>query len=210
MGTETGRAVALGTAEVLAEGITFEEFIQADWLDPHCEWVAGKVVRKSRVTDEHQNVAGFVQALLRCWVEHHGIGVVQFEPFQVRLGPDGPTRAPDVMFIATGHLDRLTPTYLDGPPDLIVEVISPGSRAVDRGEKFYEYERAGVPEYWLLDPERRVAEFYQLDEAGVYRTTPIGADDRYHSRTLAGLWLQVGWLWDRPTLLDVLRDWEFV
>ncbi|MEJ7756097.1 MAG: Uma2 family endonuclease [Nocardioidaceae bacterium] len=54
-------------------------------------------------------------------------------------------------------------TYLDGAADLAIEIISPESIGRDRGEKFVEYEAAGIREYWLIDPERRQAEFYRLE-----------------------------------------------
>lgn len=78
-------------------------------------------------------------------------------------------REPDLLFVAQEHLDRLQETYLDGPANLVVEVVSPESLARDRGAKFVEYEAGGVPEYWLLDPLRRWAEFYCLGEDGRYR-----------------------------------------
>ena len=92
------------------------------------------------------------------------MGVVRFAPFQMKTGPNLPGREPDLLFIAQEHLDRLKGTYLEGPADLVVEIVSPDSGARDRGEKFYEYERGGVPEYWLLDYARRQAEFYQLGQ----------------------------------------------
>ena len=123
-----------------------------------------------------------------------------------------PGRAPDIFFVATAHLDRLKKTFLEGPADLVVEIISPESRARDRGEKFFEYEAGGVPEYWLLDPLRQQAEFYQLNENGIYRTVPPDQEGRYDSAVLPGLWLQVGWLWQTPLppLLSVLKAWELV
>jgi Uma2 family endonuclease len=51
---------------------------------------------------------------------------------------------------------------------LIVEIISPESSGRDRGEKFYEYEMAGVREYWLIDPQREQVEFYELNAEGRY------------------------------------------
>ena len=52
--------------------------------------------------------------------------------------------------MASERLDRVHRTYLDGPADLVVEIVSPESAGRDRGEKYYEYEAAGIPEYWLL------------------------------------------------------------
>ena len=76
-------------------------------------------------------------------------------PFLVRLpDPLRRGREPDLIFVRKERLPLLKPTYFDGAPDLVVEVASPESLGRDRGEKFVEYERAGVEEYWLIDPDR--------------------------------------------------------
>jgi Uma2 family endonuclease len=86
------------------------------------------------------------------------------------------------------------------------------SRERDRGAKFYEYEQGGVPEYWLLDPAREQAEFYQRGENGRYALIPPDTTGRYYSAVLPGLWLQVDWLWCRPlpSVLTVLQEWAII
>ena len=105
---------------------------------------------------------------------------------------------------------RIQKTYLDGPADLVVEIISPESVGRDRGEKFTAYEAAGIPEYWLIDPIRQQAEFYQLGNTNRYQFIQVGENGRYHSHILAGLWLQVDWLWldPLPSIVDVLHQLE--
>lgn len=85
-----------------------------------------------------------------------------------------------------------------------MEIASPASRHTDRTVKYEEYETAGVPEYWLVDPDRQYAEFYQRDDAGLYRVAFSGSEGVYRSRVLEGFWLQVEWLWTRPPLREVL------
>lgn len=121
-------------------------------------------------------------------------------------------REPDVLFVAETHRDRLRPTYLDGAADLVIEILSPESIGRDRGDKFYEYERACIPEYWLVDPETQRAEFYQLDAQGRYQLAPLDANGIYQSSVLPGFWLEVAWLWLDPlpsverTLLEVAGE----
>jgi Uma2 family endonuclease len=166
----------------------------------------------SPVSKEHSDVGLFLLKLVGAFVEARSLGEVLYEPFQMKTGPDLPGRSPDILFVAKANLGRLHPTYLDGPGDLVVEIISPGSRAVDRGEKFYEYEQGGVPEYWLIDPQRQQAEFYQRGADGIYRLAPVDDEGRYYSRALDGLWLNVEWLWQRPlpSLLRVLKEWQLI
>ena len=192
--------------------MTYEEFLQWDGENQYVEWVDGKVVFMSPISKEHQDVGLFLLSLMRHFVESRHLGKVCYEPFQMKTGPALPGRAPDILFVANQNLSRLKRLYLEGPADLVVEIISPGSRAVDRGEKFYEYEQGGVPEYWLIDPDRRQAEFYQRGADGIYRLIPAGKDGLYRSKALDGLWLKVDWLWQEPLppLLSVLKEWKLI
>jgi Uma2 family endonuclease len=192
------------------EPMTYEEFLA--WADEevHAEWVKGKVVFMSPVSREHAIVSEFLLQLINTFAGIRQAGEAHSDPFQMKTGPDLPGRAPDVAFVAKENLGRFKQNYLDGPADIVAEVISPDSRGRDRGEKFYEYEQGGVKEYWLVDPERRRAEFYQLGPDGYYQLMELGPEDRFESKVLPGLWLKVAWLWQRPppTLPQILKTWE--
>ena len=178
--------------------LTFEAFLAMDEPE-RAEWVDGRLVEMPGVTLEHAETTRFVFGLMWGLAEREEAGQVHADPFLMKL-PDGrPGRAPDIIFIARRHLDRLMGNHLAGPADVAVEVISPGSRTIDRGEKYYEYEAGGVSEYWLIDPERLVAEFYRLDPNGRYQpvATPGGI---FRSEAFPGFWLRVEWLWTRPPL----------
>ncbi len=184
--------------------MTYEEFLAWADEDTLAEWVDGEVVMTSPAGYRHQDIANFLVSVLRSFVETRQLGRVLSAPFQMKLEKSG--REPDLLFIAREHLDRLKETYLDGPADLVVEVVSPESIGRDRGEKFYEYEQAGIPEYWLIDPQREQAEFYQSDARGRYRLVWPDAEGVYHSKILEGLWLRVDWLWQPPHVLEVLKE----
>jgi Uma2 family endonuclease len=117
-------------------------------------------------------------------------------------------REPDLIFVSNRNLHRLRNTYLDGPADLAVEIMSPESIGRDRGDKFYEYARGGVPEYWLIDPQEQWAEFYHLHSSR-YQPAFTGDAGIYHASTIPGFWLKVEWLWQQPlpsveeTLLEI-------
>ncbi|HEV7128352.1 MAG TPA: Uma2 family endonuclease, partial [Ktedonobacterales bacterium] len=131
----------------------------------------------------------------RLYVYH--LGVIVIPPFQMKL-PDSSGREPDLIFVAQAHLGRLTRTYLDEPADLAVELVSPESLKRDREEKFAEYQRGGVSEYWILDPDLQQAEFYQLEAQGVYQRIALDAQGIYRAQAMPGFWLNVAWLWQNP------------
>jgi Uma2 family endonuclease len=192
--------------------MTFEEFLE--WTDEHAfaEWVNGEVIIMSPESVAHQDIADFLAALLRFFAEAKKLGRVLTAPFLMKLDIRPSGREPDIVFIANAHTDRLKRVFLDGPADIAVEVISPDSQTRDRGDKYYEYEQAGVSEYWLIDPIRKQAEFYRLGSDGIYSVVTIGDDGIFHSKAIEGLWLKVDWLWQDPlpTLMSVLKEWGLV
>jgi Uma2 family endonuclease len=104
-------------------------------------------------------------------------------------------------------MSRLKKTFLDGPADLVVEIISRGSGAIDRGDKYFEYEEGGVREYWLIDPRRKQAKFYQF---GRDKRFPPITDGVFQSAVLKGLWLEVAWMWQKPlpSAPDIWEKWN--
>jgi Uma2 family endonuclease len=188
--------------------MSYEEFLEA-YEGTRAEWVRGEVVPMTPVAPRHQLIANYLISLFQLFCERHGAGTVLSAPVQMKVGDVA--REPDVMVVGPEHAHRIKPTRVEGPADLVVEIISPESRGRDRGDKFYEYEQAGVREYWLLDPQRERAEFYGLDERGVYRVLAV-SDGRFESTVLVGLWLRAEWLWlePLPPLMPVLREWGLV
>lgn len=191
--------------------LTYDEFL--DWLDEdtHAEWVNGKIIMHSPVSARHQRLLRFLVRLLSEFLERGALGGdLMLDPFQMKIGPDFPGRAPDILYVAQENLHRLKPNLLEGPADLVVEIVSPGTRGIDRGDKHFEYERGGVREYWLLDPERTLAEFHRLGTDSRYHLAAPDAQNRFFSDVLPGFWLHVDWLWQDPlpTVRDVLRAWD--
>jgi Uma2 family endonuclease len=126
----------------------------------------------------------------------------------MKTGPDLPGREPDLLLISQANLNRLKETYLDGPGDLVVEIASSESRERDYNEKFSEYERGGVKEYWILDLEEQRAKFYVLGAEGRYEQRSIDSEGFYHSEVIPGFRLKVDWLWQEPLpkILYALRQ----
>ncbi len=194
--------------ELPARKLRYEEFLAWCDEDVRAEWVDGEVVVLSPASRRHQDLADFLTAVLRTYVEAKGLGVVLSAPFQMKTGPDLPGREPDLLFVARENLGRLKDRYLEGPADLVVEVVSPESRLRDRGEKFAEYEAGGVREYWLVDPEARQADFYVLGPDNRYDRRRADAAGIYRSQVVEGLWVRPEWFWQEPLppVLVVLRE----
>jgi len=200
---DTSNGVPAGSPQEMS----FEEFMTS-YKGSWAEWVDGEVIEMTPPGSLHQRISMFLARLLGNFVEIREVGELFAAPYLMRVPNLDRGREPDLLFVSAAHADRITRTHLNGAADLVIEIISPESLGRDRGEKFVEYEAAGIPEYWLVDPERQRAEFYQLDARGHYHDAGMDAEGRYHSHILAGLWIKPTWLWQDPLpgALDALRE----
>ena len=188
--------------------MSFEEYLEA-YDGVHAEWVEGRVYVVSPGNEPQGRLSRFLGAIVQRWAEEHGLGETYVNAYPVRLN-ETTAREPDVFFIRAEHTDRVHGTFVDGAADLVIEIVSPSTRAVDRGVKYYEYEQAGVPEYWLIDPMRERVEAYRLGAGGVYEARVLGDPAVLRSEVLPGMWIPVEWLWRRPLprMSDVFREWD--
>jgi Uma2 family endonuclease len=172
------------------------------------EWVAGEIIEMPPAHEDHQDTSLFLVTFLLLYIQRHGLGRIFYAPFLMKLAEMPSGREPDLLFVRREHAGRIMPTFVDGPADLVVEIVSPDSVTRDYHEKLAEYEAAGIPEYWIIDPRRKDARFYQIGEDGKYRLGPVGADGIYTSLAVTGFRLRVSWLWQRPlpTIDDALAD----
>jgi Uma2 family endonuclease len=144
----------------------------------------GELVVPPHPTHTHQQIVGKLYRAMYDFVTDGELGTVQFGPLPVRLWP-GKIREPDILFVAREHSDRIAEQAY-GPPDLVVEVLSPGTRRTDRLEKTAEYARAGVREYWIVDPHRRTVEVFILRDGAYELLGKWGGGEEALSEVLAG------------------------
>ena len=191
--------------------ISFEDFL-VKFDGQFAEWIDGEVIKTMSASDRHQDLVGFFTILIGVFVEENDLGVIRTAPLVMKLAKEKRGREPDLLFVSKKNLHRLKKNYLDGAADLVIEIISPESRGRDRGDKFYEYENEGVKEYWLIDHERRVVEFYNLDKKGIYQLKQPDENNIFHSRAIKSLQLKVDWLWQEklPNLLEIIKEWKLV
>jgi Uma2 family endonuclease len=190
-----------------ATKLSYETFLEQLDEDTRAEWVNGEVLIMSPVSNRHQRVGRFLLSIMSWYIELNPIGELFYESFQMKTGPDLPGREPDIIFLSNENSDRIRHSYIDGPGDLVVEIVSLDSRKRDRADKFYEYEQGGVREYWLIDPLRSRAEFYFLDVDGKYLSVPVDEHGFYASTVLPGLKIKPEWMWQEPlpSLMSALK-----
>jgi Uma2 family endonuclease len=181
--------------------MSYEEYLEIAGNARIVEWVDGESIIYMPPTPQHQIIFRFLNNLLDSFVQFFNLGDVYAAPLEVKLWPDGPSREPDIFFVTTeNQIIKLTDKRFEGAPDLIIEIIWPGSVTEDRVRKFSQYEQAGVKEYWIIDPRphQQQVDFYSLGEDNLYHAAPLGDEGRFHSTVIPNFWLNIDWLWADP------------
>ena len=179
---------------------SFKENVRAEWID-------GEVNIMSPSNLEHVELFGFLNFVLRGYVERHDLGKVLGSEFLVRFANQKRQRLPDLLFISNLRCEILRRLHVEGPPDMIMEIVSPDSVARDWRDKYLEYEGAGVREYWVIDLLAERAELYVLSDSGKYERI-AERDGWLNSTAAAGFRLKTAWFWPatRPKAIDALVE----
>ena len=139
----------------------------------HVEFSDGYIEVLPVPTRLHQKIVAFVYKALEAFVAARKLGEVYFAPLPVHLW-SGKYREPDVIFVRAGNSAALEGDYLEGA-DLVVEVVSEDDPDRDWIHKRAEYERAAIPEYWIVDPSKGCIAVFTLRDG---RYVPFGEYSR--------------------------------
>lgn len=198
----------LPAGDVVAVDVSEAEYM-AQYAEQRYEWAQGVVIKMSPVSLIHDKLVAYIRNLFEAYFALRSIGEVVGDPFVMRLAAAESNREPDLQVILGDNRANLKDTYMDGPADICMEVVSPGSVAVDYGEKLAEYEKGGVGEYWIIDPIRRSCLFYRLTDQDLYSPHLPSANESYTTPRLPGFVLHVPTLWQQP-LPDYGAVWQAV
>lgn len=123
----------------------------------------------------HRRIVAKLLSRILVFAEQHDLGEVFPAPLDV-LFAEGDYLEPDILFVSKDHAERLGDRGVEGPTDLVIEVLSPSTAARDRGINLDRYRLNGVAEYWIIDLEEWVVEVWKLAEGGD-QPLPLGASD---------------------------------
>jgi Uma2 family endonuclease len=147
-----GKGIAMANAQVK---LTYEDYL----LFPEDDDLRHELIEgEHEVTPapglRHQRVLANLHLLLGAFVRDRGLGEAFFAPFEVKLS-NWNALQPDLLFVSRARAEAFTERGIEGPPDLVVEVLSPSTRRRDQTRKLAVYEKHAVPEYWIVDHERQ-------------------------------------------------------
>jgi len=142
----------------------------------------------------HQRVAGNLFVALRTFVTGRKIGEVLIAPVDVILERTSVV-VPDLLFVGRYRAGIVTDRGVEGAPDLIVEILSPGTERRDRVEKAQLFARHGVAHYWLVDPVAHVLEAFELGQGVYRRTARLSGEADFVPTLFSGLTIGLASLW---------------
>ncbi len=168
--------------------LTYEDYLRLE-DDKRYELINGRLIEMPAPTTEHQIISKRLFILLERFVGKGNLGLVLYAPVDVILSETTVVQ-PDILFVAAERT-HIVKERIFGPPDLVVEIVSPGSYHRDRYEKFSLYEKHSVKEYWLVYPEYRAIEVWCLKD-GKYALHSVAAGSgEVESCVLKGLKVKV-------------------
>ena len=155
------------------------------------EVIYGELFMSPAPNPFHQTIVGEIFFVLMKLAKEKNLGRVLSAPIDVVLGEIGTPIQPDIIFIRQERLDIIGERKINGAPDLVVEVLSPGTEQCDRQKKYNLYATAEVKEYWLVDPKSCTIEVHLLRGQAYAPLGTFGPDQTIQSELLPDLQLAV-------------------
>jgi Uma2 family endonuclease len=174
---------------------TFDEFMLLVREDQKADLLDGVIHMASPVNTEDADLVMWLSELLGMFVRQLKLGKVFSERVAYHLS-DHWAPEPDIAFVSKNRLNIVERGFVDGPPDLAVEIVSPESVERDYEIKRRGYELAGVLEYWIIDPAEMTVLF--LVRSGDQFVEAARDGHIFRSRAVPNFYLDVRWLWQRP------------
>jgi len=146
--------------------------------------IEGELVMSPAPKPMHQIVSGNLFKILSKFTE--GKGILLYAPVDVYLDEENAFQ-PDLIFISNERKDILKEDGVYGAPDLVVEILSPSTAYYDLRKKKEVYERSGVKEYWIVDPEMKTVEVYVKDKGKFKLAEEVKERGKFRSKIIENL-----------------------
>lgn len=182
--------------EIVHVVLTYEDYCQLPNDGRRYEILEGELAVTPAPTPSHQEVLGNLFRLLDDHVRLRRLGKVYVAPIDVILARTSVVQ-PDLVFVRAERLAVVSGRGIEGAPDLAVEVLSPATEAQDRGAKLQLYARSGIAHYWLVDPDGRRLEAYELAGTAYRLAIEATGSSAFAPGLFPGLTLPLDALWPR-------------
>lgn len=162
------------------------------------EILEGFLVKEPAPSMHHQRVCRELVDQLKDFFDNFDPeGELFFAPLDVTLTIRNVLQ-PDILFVSGTRREIMRKERIDGPCDLVVEIMSPANRRKDRLQKMEIYRQAGIPHYWLADPEESTLEAFALKGKSYALIVAAGPGDKFAHPDFPGLNLDLARIFHRP------------
>ena len=188
---------AMAKQEVRSSHLTYEDYLLFPDDGKRHEVIDGDHNVTPAPKTKHQKVSFNLTVAMGSFVKQKGLGLVLAAPSDVILSDENVVQ-PDLLFVSTARASIVTEDNIRGAPDLVVEIISETTRKKDEVTKRKLYERFGVQEYWVVDPELETVKIFRRAQQGYSRAVELSkeANDILTTKLLAGLNLALTEIFD--------------
>jgi len=190
---------------IVKPGLSEDDFYRLADEDSDWEFLDGRIVMHSPASSRHEDLFLFLAFLLRGYLDEKGGGVVRGSRYPMRLDPEW-SPEPDLLVVREQRRHLLTPQRLEGPADMVIEIVSESDPRLDYRDKLPRYREAGIEEIWIVDPFKREMRADRKGPTGF--NVQILSSGRLESIVAQGFWIEVGWLWQDalPPTTRCLRE----
>jgi Uma2 family endonuclease len=184
---------------------TYEDFCALIREDQKADLIDGVIYMASPENIGAGRLFLWLSAIMSTYAEEKQLGEVFGSRIACRFD-DRSAPEPDILFVRSEHANRLHRGGVEGAPDLVIEIVSPDSVERDYKKKRKEYQRFKVPEYWIIDEEKKSVLLLRRNRRGRYQEIPPRRGI-FRSEVLTGFWLDPSWLWQpRPPRLTIIQQ----
>lgn len=177
----------LAMSTIVAPKLTYKDLQAMPNDGKRYELIDGEVYITPSPSWRHQEILGNIYIALRTFVEERDLGKVSLAPLDVVFDQRNALQ-PDLLFVRKDRLNVIQHGHIEGPPDLVIEVLSPSTASYDRDTKIQVYARSGVSEIWFVDPESRTVDVLNLGADGRFiLTAHLSGDGAIAAAVLPGL-----------------------
>jgi Uma2 family endonuclease len=177
--------------------LTVEEYRNLPETGPRYQLIEGDLYMSPAPNRFHQDISRNIQGALDRYLEKNPIGILYNAPFDVYL-TNTDVFQPDLIVVLSANKSILTDAGAEGPPDFVVEILSPKTRKLDLVNKKRVYARLGVKELWIVDPESAAIIVYQFEVDTENSTKELIISDTIDTPLLPGFSMKVSATFKRP------------
>ncbi|MDQ7822581.1 MAG: Uma2 family endonuclease [Candidatus Eremiobacteraeota bacterium] len=174
--------------------LTYEDYAAFPDDRNRYEIMEGELYMTPGPGTKHQKLSGRLFSILSTYIEHLEEGSFYYAPLDVILD-NRTVMQPDLLYLSKERASLESERGIEGPPDLVIEILSPSSMRNDRVFKFRIYAKYRIEWYWMLDPDTKVLEEYALSGEGYTLVAQINGDEPFRPRLFPGLSLDLSRVW---------------